>query len=220
MTTALVHAIIPFGAVERAKTRLGAFLAPVQRQTLAVAMLHDVITTLQACSTIADITVIGPLSNRRVVTLPAGARSQLEGKPTLNGAVAMAVRAIPAGAAVLVIHADLPLLDAGDVDAFVRATPADGVSLAKSADGGTPAICSLIGAAWQWQFGPRSFFLHRDTAAKTGIPCVVDDSSSLSHDVDTPEDLTGLDASKCGTQTAAFLATVKRTYTPKPRRPS
>ena len=219
MTTSTVHVIIPFGAIERAKTRLGAFLSPVQRQTLAVAMLHDVITVLQAAHTIGDITVIGPMSNRRLMTLPAGVRSQLEGKPTLNGAIATAVRPIPVGDTVLVIHADLPLLDAGDVDAFVRATPADGVSLAKSADGGTPAICSRIGAAWQWQFGPRSFFLHSDSARKAGIPYVIDDESSLTHDVDTPEDLTGLDGSTCGSRTAAFLATVKRTYTPKPRRP-
>lgn len=220
MTTPAVHALIPFGAVERAKTRLGAFLSPVQRQTLAVAMLLDVILVLQTSSCVTSIAVIGPLSNRKILALPADVRSLLEGKPTLNGAIAMAVRAIPAADTVLVIHADLPLLDAGDVDAFVRATPADGVSLAKSADGDTPAICSRIGAAWQWQFGPRSFFLHRDTAAKTTVPYVVDDSSSLTHDVDTPEDLTSLDASACGSHTAAFLATVKRTYTPKPRRPS
>ena len=55
MTTALVHAIIPFGAVERAKTRLGAFLAPVQRQTLAVAMLHDVITNCDSYQVISSL---------------------------------------------------------------------------------------------------------------------------------------------------------------------
>jgi len=214
-----VHALIPFGAVERAKTRLGAFLSPVQRQTLAVVMLMDVIGVLQTTSSVDSIAVIGPLTNRKLFALPAGVRSILEGKPSLNGAVAMAVRAIPAGDSVLVIHADLPLLDAGDIDAFVRATPADGVSLAKSADGGTPAICSHIGTTWQWQFGPRSFFLHRDAASKAGIPYVVDDSSSLTIDVDTPEDLLGLDPALCGPQTAAFLQTVTRTYTPKPRRP-
>ena len=61
-----VHALIPFGAVERAKTRLGAFLSPVQRQTLAVVMLMDVIGVLQTTSSVDSIAVIGPLTNRKL----------------------------------------------------------------------------------------------------------------------------------------------------------
>lgn len=203
-------AVIPFGALERAKTRLGAYLSSVQRQTLAVAMLNDCIVALQQAKTVSRIVVVGPMSNKKLLTLPTGATYQLEGKPTLNGAVAVIVRAIPANDAVLVIHADLPTLTGADVDVFVASTPANGVALAAAADGGTPAICSTVGTAWQWQFGPHSFRLHQDAAAKAGIPVAVERRSSLTLDVDTPEDIAALDSSRCGPQTAAFLATLTR----------
>lgn len=201
-------AIIPFGPLERAKTRLGAALSAVQRQTLAVAMLHDCITALSAATTVGRIVVVGPMSNKRHLVLPVGATYQLEGKPTLNGAVAVMVRAVPVGTPVLVIHADLPLLTAGDIDAFVTGTPASGVALAAAADGGTPAICCTMGTVWQWQFGPHSFRLHHDAAKTAGVPVVVERSSTVTTDVDTPEDLAALDPARCGIQTAAFLKTL------------
>ncbi len=87
---------------------------------------------------------------------------------------------------VLIIHADLPLLSTGDVDALVAAARPTGWAIAPDRhDRGTNALALAGGRTRDFAFGADSFARH---CAHTPQAAVVR-TLGLGLDVDTPEDL-------------------------------
>jgi 2-phospho-L-lactate guanylyltransferase len=90
----------------------------------------------------------------------------------------------------LVIPADIPLVQARDLDQILAYAPAEGSVLASAADGrGTNAAFRRPANLFPLRFGNDSFKPHLAAAEATGKPCIVLQLPSLATDVDNPEDL-------------------------------
>jgi len=95
------------------------------------------------------------------------------------------------GSGVLVLHADLPLLELIDIDVLIGAAEARGIAIAPDRHGsGTNALALLPHAQIAFRFGPDSFWLHREQAPDAMIV----ERQGLRLDLDTPDDLAAAEA--------------------------
>jgi 2-phospho-L-lactate/phosphoenolpyruvate guanylyltransferase len=195
----VVHAIVPMKQLQRAKSRLASRLNAEERRNLALDMLVHVLQTLQApvadqSSPIAQTWVAS--SDPAILALASelGAWPLFDEASDLNGALEQArqaARAAGAGA-LLVVHADLPLLRPADVQAMVQSL-IDGNDLVLAPDSageGTNAMGLLIDTPLAFQFEGRSFGRHLAAAAWQELLVSVVRSPTLALDIDTPESLT------------------------------
>lgn len=182
----LWRAIVPFRAAdesgEGAKTRLAGRLDAKARAGLATAMATHVLDTLGRCPSVGSIMVLAPAR-------PAFASASIDwiadrGRG-LNRELAAAIDAAQAGR-VFVIHADLPLLDAGDIAALLDAALAAGAAIAPDhARTGTNALALVDPPGLMPAFGPDSFALHRALLPHVALV----ERQGLALDIDTPDDL-------------------------------
>lgn len=169
---------MPFKGGATAKQRLAPAIGGDQRAALARKMHAHVIACLAACPQVERTLTLSPRSDG----LP-GAWWADEGRG-LNAELAAARQAL-AGSNLLVVHADLPLLEPGDIAALTAAAERSGLALAPDRHGaGTNAIALRNDAPFRFGFGEGSFAAH----ARQGTAEVVE-RRGLSHDVDTPDDL-------------------------------
>ena len=95
--------------------------------------------------------------------------------------------------AVLVLHADLPLITVEDVRQLcVLGRSGVDVVLAASQDGGTNALYLRFPSVVDFQFGPDSFERHRQLAATARATVAIYQSPTIALDLDRPEDLLAL----------------------------
>jgi 2-phospho-L-lactate guanylyltransferase len=185
--------LVPVKNLATAKQRLAAVLDQPARTELAQAMLRDVVAALAAW----------PRSpSRALVTSDPFARElakeydfEIIPDPANAGetaAIELATRfAVVRGSdSTLVIPADIPLIQASDLDQILAYAPAEGAVLAPAADGrGTNAAYRRPPDLFPLRFGNDSFKPHVAAAEATGKPCVVLQLPSIAVDVDNPEDL-------------------------------
>ncbi len=106
----------------------------------------------------------------------------------------------------LVIPADIPLIQASELDEILAHAPEEGTVLAPAADGrGTNAVFRRPANLFPLRFGNDSFKPHRAAAQATGKPCIVLQLPSIALDVDNPEDLQQLLAHPGETRTQSLL---------------
>lgn len=86
----------------------------------------------------------------------------------------------------LVLHADLPCVDADHLGRFAEAAARDGAAIAPSLDGGTNVIAGT--GPFEFVYGPGSF--HANLASMPGARITA--SSALSLEIDTPEHFAAL----------------------------
>lgn len=184
--------LVPVKNLANAKQRLAPLLAPAERRRLAEVMLEDVLSTLAAWAARPAVTVVSsdPLAGR----LAHRFSFELMDDPENLGetqAIAMATAACQAaGAATLVLPADIPLLEAGELERLLAAAPAEGAVLVPSADGrGSNAVLRRPGGLFPLTFGGHSFERHLQRARATGKPCITLRSPGIALDVDAPADL-------------------------------
>jgi 2-phospho-L-lactate guanylyltransferase len=120
------------------------------------------------------------------------------GVDPLNVALRQAAEVAVRGGAteLLILHADLVRITAGAIDEMVRALP-DGPAVVLAPDHrhkGTNALLMRPPLVIPFLFGPGSFAAHRRMAETLRVPLLVHDSPTLAEDLDTPDDLTLLDA--------------------------
>jgi len=173
-----------------AKSRLASALPPELRRALVRAMLDDVLAAARAAHP-GDLAVVTPDEDYRAVAERHGARLVLDGGDGFNAAVcsALAGPAVRGAAAVVVMPADLPQLEAPDVRRVLEALAEADVVLVPSADGGTAALGLRPPDRMPPRFGPASAEAHRQQAARAGLALRELRLRSLSADVDTPSDL-------------------------------
>jgi 2-phospho-L-lactate guanylyltransferase len=164
-------ALIPVRTGPTAKRRLAHVLDARERAELVRTLLDRVVEVL---------TVVGL---RIVVLTPEatdveGAEVWTDAAPGLNAAVAAALEKL--GTPVLVVHADLPLVGAADVET-VLADQTD-VVIARSYDGGTNGL--LLRAPLRPAFGVGSALMHADRARRAGLTASVLDIPGFAMDVD------------------------------------
>ena len=185
--------LVPVKNLSTAKQRLAAVLDQPARTELAQAMLHDVVATLAAwprrpaCALVTSDSFAIELAKRydfEIIPDPAN--------PGESGAIEMATRlCVERGLeSTLVIPADIPLIQASELEEILEHAPDEGSVLAPAADGrGTNAAFRRPANLFPLRFGNDSFKPHLAAAQTTGKPCIVLHLPGIAVDVDNPEDL-------------------------------
>ena len=187
-----VFAVVPVKDLRGTKSRLAPVLNPGARAGLTLYMMGRVVRALLEAG-VGDVCVVSP--DRIVLNEAAGrgAMPLLQESRGLNPALEEGrTRALNANAsALLVLPADLPLLDAGDVRAVLEGA-AESPCVVLAPDGarlGTNALLMRPPGALPFLFGPESFEAHLRTARERGLDVRVCERPHLAFDLDTAGDL-------------------------------
>jgi 2-phospho-L-lactate guanylyltransferase len=190
---------LPVKSLAETKTRLEPILAPLERATLTLAMLEDVLDATLALPG-WDTWVISPDETVLDVALQRGTHAIMEERPPL----ASAIRQVEEEAAgymadcLAVLLADTPLVT---THALTRALHTLGpVVLAPSADeGGTNLLVRRPVGVMGAHFGVDSYRRHLEAAAEADVPTSIVQIPELAFDLDLPGDiLTVLETQKRG----------------------
>jgi len=112
--------------------------------------------------------------------------------PGETGAIEMATRqCVERGIdSTLVIPADIPLIQAWELEEILKHAPVEGSVLVPAGDGrGTNAAFRRPANLFPLRFGNDSFKPHHAAAQATGKPCVLLNLPGIAVDVDNPSDL-------------------------------
>jgi 2-phospho-L-lactate guanylyltransferase len=156
-------------------------------------MLHDVLTTLHNWEARPQVAVVS--SDPYAVKLAEEYKFAVlpdPDNPGETGAIEMATRiCVERGfESTLVIPADIPLIQAWELDEILKRAPAEGSVLVPAADGrGTNAAFRRPANLFPLRFGNDSFKPHHAAAQATGKPCIVLNLPGIAVDVDNPPDL-------------------------------
>lgn len=185
--------LIPVKNLSGAKQRLAAALDQPSRTELAQAMLQDVLTALHGWNARPPVGLV--TSDPYAVALARQYDFEVipdPDNPGETGAIEMATRVcIERGIdSTLVIPADIPLIEAWELEEILKHAPAQGSVLVPAADGrGTNAAFRRPADLFPLRFGNDSFKPHHAAAQASGKPCVVLNLPGIAVDVDNPEDL-------------------------------
>src|ERR1700675_985960 len=190
--------LIPVKSLANAKQRLAALLDQPTRTELAQAMLFDVLETL---GTLASRPGVGIVTSDPFA-LELARRFEFQIIPdnanrSETDAIEMATRFCESRGvdSTLVIPADIPLIQASELEQILEAAPAEGTVLVPAADGrGTNAVWRRPAGLFPLRFGNDSFKPHLAAARATEKPCVVLSLPGIALDVDCPSDLQQLAA--------------------------
>jgi 2-phospho-L-lactate/phosphoenolpyruvate guanylyltransferase len=190
-----VSAVVPVKDLRGTKSRLAPVLNPGARAGLTLYMMGRVVAALREAG-VEDVCVVSP---DRIVLNEAqrrGAIPLIQESRGLNPALEEGRRrALDLGAStLLVLPADLPLLDAEDVRAVLKEA-GEGPSVVISPDGahsGTNALLIQPPDVLPFAFGPDSFEAHLEAARSRNLDVRVCERCHLSFDLDTAGDLSRL----------------------------
>ncbi|HET9085515.1 MAG TPA: 2-phospho-L-lactate guanylyltransferase [Candidatus Limnocylindrales bacterium] len=193
MTPRRVIAIVPVGAIEGAKSRLGAVLDAEERRDLALRLAAGTIGAAIATPGIEETLVVTPDDEVRELALRAGARPLRQRSGGLNDGLRQARdEAIAAGAtAILVLPIDIPRVSPERLAPVVALAAADDplVVIVPDRHGrGTNALLLAPPDVIEFCFGGDSRDAHEGAARAVGAHVEVLDGP-LTLDIDTPEDL-------------------------------
>src|SRR3954447_3434044 len=203
-------AVLPVKRFARAKQRLRAAVDGMARERLASAMVGDVLEVLSGAEELVRVVVV--TAEPSVAELATGAGAHVVHDPDEAGQSAAAALGIVAAVReldaqrVLLVPGDTPSLDPGELSALLaRREP---VVIVPDRHGtGTNGLLIAPPTAIAPAFGPGSRARHEAGARAAGVEWAVAQLPSLTHDVDTPEDLAALRArGGLGPRTDAALA--------------
>ncbi len=209
--------LVPVKNLSAAKQRLAAVLDQPCRTALAQAMLHDVLATLHGWKNRPQVAVVS--SDPCAIKLAEEYKFEIipdPANPGETGAIEMATRRCVEGGidSTLVIPADIPLIQAWELEEILKHAPVEGSVLVPAADGrGTNAAFRRPANLFPLRFGNDSFKPHRAAAQATGTPCIVLKLPGIAVDIDNPADLEEL-AMMAGETRAQVLA---RKFSAPPR---
>jgi 2-phospho-L-lactate/phosphoenolpyruvate guanylyltransferase len=190
-----VVAIVPIGALEGAKSRLGETLDAEERRDLVGRMLERTVRAALATPGIAEALVVSPDREALAAAARLGGRTLLQRSQGLNRGLGEARDDAVAGGAeaIVVVAIDIPLVSAESLAQLIapltviRERPL--VVLAPDRHGrGTNALLLAPPNAIEFGFGGDSRAAHAACAEESGARYVELDGP-LSLDIDTPDDL-------------------------------
>jgi 2-phospho-L-lactate guanylyltransferase len=175
------HVLVPLKRLEP-KSRLASVLSPDERVELMSSLLERVAGVVREAGVQVTVVCGEPLPGYDVWD---------DRGLAWNDALAAAMHEVVQAPLVAVISADLPLLQAEEVEELLAATPARGIAIARALDGGTNAVSMRPPGLVRTHFGEQgSAAVH----AALGVEHVVLDLPGLAFDVDTPADLAKMQA--------------------------
>jgi 2-phospho-L-lactate guanylyltransferase len=185
--------LIPVKNLATAKQRLASLLSQPVRTELAQAMLLDVLEALAAWANRPEISIV--TSDPFALDLARNFDFEVisdNANRSETDAIEMATRICELRGVdyTLVIPADIPLIQAWELEKILEIAPEQGTVLAPAADGrGTNAALRRPAALFPLRFGNDSFKPHLAAARATGNPCYTLPLPGIALDVDNPSDL-------------------------------
>lgn len=189
-----IWAIIPVKPLARAKSRLQDVLTGPEREKLAEHMMTHVIRAVKATPEVNGVLVISRDPRALAIARDLGAQTVMEsGAPELNNALMRATQVVNAwhGSAVLILPADLPLIQAEDISA-ICALGDDDESIVIATDqnqDGTNALLTRPPGLIPYMYGVGSYQRHIEAAQAAGASVKRYHSERLQLDIDVPTDL-------------------------------
>lgn len=173
------HVLVPIKQGSDGKSRLGSMLGDGERTDLADRMARHVLGILESCFSVSQITILSPEKPENwagdwVKDLARGLNPELQ-----------AWREAQGNAAVLIIHADLPLLTQGDVQEIIHAAEQGAAIATDRAGQGTNALAIADGRPFQMCFGKDSLAQHIAQYPEMTVLR----NEGLTADLDTPNDV-------------------------------
>lgn len=184
-----LFAVVPVKELRKAKSRLGAALDVRERAGITLRSMSRVVSALHEVG-VESVCVVSP--DERVLQAASidGAEALPQSSRGLNPALEEAREwALSRGASsLLVVPADLPLLETRDVREVVAAD-ARVVVAPDRGRGGTNALLLRPPDALPFSFGPDSFERYLRLARERGLDVEVIERPNIAFDLDTTEDL-------------------------------
>ena len=191
-----VFAVVPVKYLSGMKSRLKPILNPGARAGLTIYMMGRVVSAISGagvvnvCVVSPDPIVLGEARERGATALRQESRGL---NPALEEGRRWAMEG--GGSSLLVLPADLPLLDTEDVRAVLDEMGEEG-SIVISPDvsrSGTNALLLCPPDVLPFAFGPGSYEAHLRAARERGLYVRICERPHLAFDLDTAEDLARLD---------------------------
>ena len=187
-------AIVPVKPLRRGKSRLAGMLSEDERTELNRSLLQHTLKTLSELKELEHVLVISRDPQALTIARNYGARTVHEDHHSeLNMALkrATVLAQVYATRGVLVLPADLPLINSEDIHAFIeRAKDPPVVVIAPDRhEKGTNALLISPSGLIEYDFGENSFQRHCELVKKAGARLEIVNLPSLGLDLDVPEDL-------------------------------
>jgi len=189
-----IWAIVPVKPLRRGKSRLAGLLSEEQRTCLNRYLLEHTLTILNQISGIEHTLVVSRDPAALALTRSMGGRTVLEdGAPQFNTAIKRAtiVAQAQGARAVLILPADLPLVEPSDLEALLsqgQTAPVIVIAPDRRLDGTNGLFINPAGLI-EYGYGPGSFKRHCQRATEASATLVVVNSERIGLDLDLPEDL-------------------------------
>jgi 2-phospho-L-lactate guanylyltransferase len=189
-----IWAIVPVKPMRRGKSRLAGLLSEEQRTSLNRYLLEHTLTVLNEISGSEHTLVVSRDPAALALTRSLGGRTVMEdGAPQFNTALKRAtiVAQAQGARAVLILPADLPLVEPSDLEALLSQgmTPSVVVISPDRRLDGTNGLFINPAGLIDYDYGPGSFQRHCQRAKDAGAKLVVVNSERIGLDLDLPEDL-------------------------------
>lgn len=190
-----IWAIVPVKPLRRGKSRLSSILTESERTALNQELLEHTLGTLSTLKDLIQTLVVSRDPQALSIARNYGATTVLEdGHPQLNTALTRAtvISQLHSSQGVLVLPADLPLLERSDVIALMERAVNNMPVVVIAPDrrgNGTNALLTIPAGIIEYDYGEGSFQRHCDRALKMGAHLEIVESPALGLDLDLPEDL-------------------------------
>jgi 2-phospho-L-lactate guanylyltransferase len=192
----MAQALMPLKDLVEAKSRLAGLLRPAERRALAQAMAEDVLSSLRKSDTVSRIVMVSDDPGAGALCAVYGAECWSEaslGCRGLNPVIDAAATRMRTEAddTLLVLHADLPLLSAADIDAVIlQQSQHGGLVIGPDRRGSGTNLLAFAGQALpEFRFGTNSCSRHRAGASEAGIAVSQVHRIGIECDIDEPQDL-------------------------------
>jgi 2-phospho-L-lactate guanylyltransferase len=193
----MLWAIVPVKDLVRAKSRLAGILAPFERRALAQAMLEDVLSVLVDIDQIAGVLLVSDDPSAELLSHKYAIETVTEsdlGCAGLNPVIAAATRLLRERGVsdVMVVHSDIPLLKAAEIESLLarfEQAETDLVLAPDLAGSGTNVMVFPAAAPPTFHYGVDSCELHLCSARELGLRAELLLCDGIGLDVDQPGDL-------------------------------
>ncbi len=203
-----IWAIVPIKCFDAPKKRLAGLLNAEERRALMLAMTRDVLTALSKSRHLAGILVVSRSPQAIALAQSFNARQLAETRGTnLPGALEEAVAHVSTefdAQGIFVVPADVPLIDADEIDALLAGHERVTLLPDRECLGTNGLVCSPPDAI-ELVFDGKSFEPHRRNALDAGLAPQIVANSGFSLDIDRPADLERLLRDGADSRTGIFL---------------